>query len=224
MGIDWSWLGAHGSLFWRDTVYHVELALVPVALGLVCAVPLGVVCVRRPKVAPFVLATTTIAYAIPAIALFVLLIDVTGLSSWTVILPLWLYSLSILVHGVVDGMRNLPDSVLQAADAMGYGRRRRLWEVELPVSLPVVMGSLRVATVSSISLVAVGALIGEGALGQLFLSGYQVGFTTEILAGLVLIVALALVCDGALLAVQRWLTPWDRPAHGGRRARQRGRG
>jgi len=79
----------------------------------------------------------------------------------------------------------------------------------LPVALPVVMGSLRVATVSSISLVAVGALIGDGALGQLFLSGYQVGFTTEILAGLVLIVTLALVCDGALLAVQRWLTPWD---------------
>jgi osmoprotectant transport system permease protein len=209
VGIDWVWLGAHGSLFWHATLNHVELSLVPVALGLVTAVPVGVLCVRRPRLAPLVLGMTTVAYAIPAIALFVLLIDFTGLSSWTVILPLWLYSLSILVHGVVDGLRNLPEAVLQAADAMGYERHRRLWAVELPVALPVVMGSLRVATVSSISLVAVGALIGDGALGQLFLSGYQVGFTTEILAGLVLIVTLALVCDGALLAVQRWLTPWD---------------
>jgi osmoprotectant transport system permease protein len=222
MGIDWSWIGSHGSLFWHDTANHVELSLVPVLLGLATAVPLGVLCVRRPRLAPFVLGTTTVAYAIPAIALFVLLIDITGLSSWTVILPLWLYSLSILVHGVVDGLRNLPDAVLQAADAMGYERRRRMWSVELPVALPVVMGSLRVATVSSISLVAIGALIGDGALGQLFLAGYQVGFTTEILTGLTLIVALALVCDGALLAAQRWLTPWNRTRRDTRTTRGRG--
>lgn len=221
MGIDWSWIGSHGSLFWHDTADHVELSLVPVLLGLITAVPLGVVCIRRPRLAPFVLGTTTVAYAIPAIALFVLLIDVTGLSSWTVILPLWLYSLSILVHGVVDGLRNVPDGVLQAADAMGYELGRRMWAVELPVALPVIMGALRVATVSSISLVAIGALIGDGALGQLFLSGYQVGFTTEILSGLVLIVALALVSDGALLVAQRRLTPWNRSRRLGRTARRR---
>lgn len=226
MGLDWAWIGAHAPLFWHDTVAHLELSLAPVAMGLATSLPLGVACVRRPRLAPVILGATTLAYAVPAIALFALLIDVTGLSSWTVILPLWLYSLSILVHGVYDGLRNVPDSVLQSADAMGYARRRRLWAVELPVALPVLMGSLRVATVSSISLVAVGALIGEGALGQLFLSGYQVGFTTEIVAGLALIVALAMACDTVLRLIQRWLTPWDRaPRDRARRAgRSGGRG
>jgi osmoprotectant transport system permease protein len=209
--IDWSWLGTHTSLFWHDAADHAELSAVPVLMGLVIAVPLGALAARRPRLDPIVLGSTTLAYSVPALALFAVLINITGLSSWTVILPLWLYSLSILVHGVVDGLHNVPEAVLQAADAMGFGSLRRMWSVELPVALPVIMGALRVATVSSISLVAVGALIGDGALGQLFLDGYQVGFTTEILAGLVLIAALALVFDGALLVVQRLLAPWDKP-------------
>jgi osmoprotectant transport system permease protein len=209
--IDWSWVLAHTSLFWQDTIDHAELSVVPVLIGLATAVPIGALAVRRPRLAPFILGSTTLVYSVPAIALFAVLIDVTGLSSWTVILPLWLYSLSILVHGVVDGLHNVPEAVLQAADAMGFGSLRRMWSVELPVALPVVMGALRVAMVSSISLVAVGALIGDGALGQLFLDGYQVGFTTEILAGLVLIAALALVFDATLLVAQRLLAPWDEP-------------
>jgi osmoprotectant transport system permease protein len=212
--IDWSWLGAHTSLFWQDTADHAELSAVPVLMGLATALPLGAFAVRRPRLAPFILGSATLAYSVPAVALFAVLINITGLSSWTVILPLWLYSLSILVHGVVDGLHNVPEAVLQAADAMGFGRGRRMWSVELPIALPVVMGTLRVATVSSISLVAVGALIGDGALGQLFLDGYQVGFVTEILAGLVLIGALALVFDVTLLVAQRMLAPWDKPGPG----------
>jgi osmoprotectant transport system permease protein len=223
--IDWSWLAAHASLFWHDTAEHAELSVVPVVMGLATALPLGALAVRRPQLAPFILGSATVAYSVPALALFAVLIDITGLSSWTVVLPLWLYSLSILVHGVVDGLHNVPEAVLQAADAMGFSRGRRMWSVELPVALPVVMGALRVATVSSISLVAVGALIGDGALGQLFLDGYQVGFVTEILAGLVLIAALALVFDACLLVAQRVLTPWDKPgpSTGARLARRSAR-
>lgn len=216
--IDWSWVAGHGPLFLRDTAEHAYLSLLPVLIGLAVSLPVGVACVRFPRLAPPVLAATTVLYTIPAIALFALLINYTALSRWTVVIPLALYSLSILVRGVIDGLRNVPEAVRGAATAMGYGGVRRLVAVELPMALPLVAAALRVAAVSSISLLAVGALIGDGALGQLFLTGYQVGFPTEIAAGVVLIVALAFAVDLTLAGLQRVLTPWA-PARPGRSSR-----
>ncbi|ROO83250.1 osmoprotectant transport system permease protein [Actinocorallia herbida] len=206
--VRWDWIQSHLGLFGDLTVEHLKLSLLPVLLGLVVAVPLGVLCVRWGWLYPPVLTIANILYAVPSLALFLVLLDFTGLTIWTVVIPLTLYTLSVLVPNVVDGLRQVPDSTRQAAIAMGYTPLRRLLAVELPIAVPVIMAGVRVATVANISLVSVGALIGIGGLGRLFKDGFDLQFTTPVFAGIVLIIALAVVFDFALVLLQRLLTPW----------------
>jgi len=206
----WSWIGSHLDLLGDLLAQHIYLALVPVLLGLVISLPLGLGCVRWPRIYPVVLAVTSTLYALPSLALFVVLIDYTGFSAWTVMLPLTVYTLAVLVRNVVDGLHAVPDHVRQAAVAMGFSAARRLVQVELPVAVPVVFAGLRVATVANISLVSVGSLIGISGLGQLFVDGIQRNFPTPIVVGIVLTVALAVLADAALVLLQRVLTPWNR--------------
>jgi osmoprotectant transport system permease protein len=205
-----SWAFSNASMLAHLTGQHAYLALVPVLAGLAVSLPLGVLCVRFGWLYPPVLGLTSVLYALPALALFVILIDYTGLTDTTVMIPLGVYSLAAIFPSVVDGLRSVPAPVRQAAIAMGFGTWRRLIRVELPIAIPVIIAGLRVATVSSISLVSVGALIGTGGLGYLFTDGEARGFTTEIVVGVVLIVILALVADGILVLARRLLTPWER--------------
>jgi osmoprotectant transport system permease protein len=191
-------------LIWENAY----LGIVPALLGLVIAVPLGIMCVRWKWFYPPVLSAASILYAIPSLALFIVLIPYTGLTDTTVIIPLTLFSLCVLVPNVVDGLRSVPEPVRQAATAMGFGTLRRLVQVELPVAVPIVIAGLRIAVVSSISLASVGQLIGVSSLGYLIVDGYQRDFLTEILVGGGLIIALAVVCDLLLVLVRRLLTPW----------------
>jgi osmoprotectant transport system permease protein len=188
---------------------HLYLALLPIVFGIVVAIPVGVMCVRWRWTWPPILSLTSIFYALPSLALYLVLIDYTGLTDWTVIIPLTLFSLSVLIPNVVDGLRSVPPPVQQAAVAMGFGSLRRTVQVDLPLAIPIIIAGLRVATVSSISLVSVGQLIGIGGLGYFFTDGEQRDFPTEIYVGLVLIILLALLFDGLLVLARRWLTPWE---------------
>ncbi|WP_433327091.1 ABC transporter permease [Spirillospora sp. CA-294931] len=209
--IRWDWIERNlGDDIATALKEHLILSFTPVLIGLLIALPLGILCARYRLLYPPVLAITSILYALPSIALFVVLVAFTGLTYQTVIFPLTLYTLSVLVPSVVDGLGSVPDHVRKSATAMGFGDIRRLVQVELPIALPVVMAGLRVATVSNISLVSVGAIIGIGGLGELFTDGLRRDFSTPLIVGIVLIVALALVSDLVLLLVQRWLTPWER--------------
>jgi osmoprotectant transport system permease protein len=210
--MDWQWTADHVDEFVELTKSHLYLALLPVLFGLLIAIPVGVLCVRLPKLYPPVFGAVNVLYALPALALFVLLLDFTGFSNTTIIIPLTVYTLVVLVPNVVDGLRGVPDPVRQAATAMGFGQLRRLIQVELPIAIPVIMAGLRVATVSSISLVSVGVLIGQdfGGLGDLFIEGFQKNFMTPLIIGVVLSVALALLADALLVLAQRLLTPWSR--------------
>jgi osmoprotectant transport system permease protein len=215
-----SWAWSNRAVLAHYLGQHLYLALMPIVLGTVIAIPVGIACVRWRWTWPPILSLTSIFYAMPSLALYLVLIDYTGLTDWTVIIPLTLFSLSILIPNVVDGLRSVPQSVRQAATAMGFGTLRRLVQVELPLAVPVVIAGLRVATVSSISLVSLGQLIGIGGLGYLFTDGEQRSFPTEIYVGLVLIVVLALLADLVLLLLRRLLTPWQsaQQARPGRRA------
>lgn len=219
--IRWDWIGRNIDDIAGLLGDHVLMSLLPVVAGLMLALPIGLACARWRWLYPPVLAITSVLYALPAIALFVVLIAFTGLTRTTVMIPLTLYTLSVLVPGVVDGLRAVPDHVRQAAIAMGFGQLRRLFQVELPIALPVVMAGLRVATVSNISLVSVGALIGNGGLGELFTDGFYRDFPTPIIVGIVATIVLAVLADVALILLQRALTPWAReparvrPAAGG---------
>jgi osmoprotectant transport system permease protein len=210
--MEWGWLSANAGMLAHLTGQHLSLAMLPVLYGTLIAIPVGIGCARWGWLYPPVLTFTSVVYALPSLALFAVLIDYTGLTNTTVIIPLTLFSLSVLVPNVVDGLRSVPESVRQAATAMGFGPLRRLIQVELPVAVPVVIAGLRVATISSISLVSVGQLIGIGGLGYLFTDGEQRDFPTEIYTGIGLIIILAFVLDSALVFLRWLLTPWRRAA------------
>ena len=208
MNINWGWLGAHTRLFWDLTQQHVYLSLVPIIIGTVAALLLGLAAVQWTWLHTPLLIATSVFYAIPSIALFVVLLDFTGLSSATAIIPLSLFSLSVLYRNVVGGLQSVDPATQQAASAMGFGRARRLLQVDLPIATPVILSGIRIAAVANVSMVSIAALIGLGGLGQLFTEGLQRFFMTEILAGIVLIMVVAFAIDGLLVLTQRRLTPW----------------
>ncbi|MGV9562315.1 ABC transporter permease [Streptomyces sp. NPDC003480] len=196
-----SWLGLIG--------LHLREALLPVLAGLLAALPIAQLCVRFRWLYPPVLGVTTVLYAIPSLAFFVVLIDYTGQTELTVMIPLAVYSLVVLVPAIVDGVRSVPQETLDAATAMGLGPLRRYVQVQLPIAVPAILAGLRVATVSSISLVSVGMLIGnQGALGNL-LNDANIYHRPELAWNSVLTTAvLAILADGLLVLVRVLLTPW----------------
>lgn len=210
--IDWSWIAGHGSLIAGLVAQHVELTALAMALGAVMSFPLGLVALRWPRTYSPILGVTGVLFTIPSLALFILLIPLSGLSTATALAGLTIYTLLILVRNFVEGVRAVPAQVREAAEAMGYTALRRLVRVELPLAIPVIMAGVRIATVTTISLVAVTALIGQGGLGQLFLTGFTLQFTTPLIVGVVLSILLAVTADLALVGAQRLSTPWLRGA------------
>jgi osmoprotectant transport system permease protein len=196
-----SWIGLVG--------LHLREALIPVLAGLLLALPLAQLCVRLRWLYPPVLWVTTVLYAIPSLAFFVVLIDYTGQTELTVMIPLTVYSLVVLVPAIVDGVRSVPQETLAAATAMGFGPVRRYVQVQLPIAVPAIIAGLRVATVSSISLVSVGTLIGnQGALGNL-LHDANIYNRQELAWNAVISMAvLAILADALLVLVRVLLTPW----------------
>ncbi|MEV4347822.1 ABC transporter permease [Actinoplanes sp. NPDC049596] len=192
---------------------HLYLALVPVLLGFVIALPIGYLGVRFEWLYHPLVNVCGVLYSIPSLALFVFLPVVLGtkiLSPLNIVVALTIYTVALLARTVADGLRSVDKLVNEAATAMGYRRTRRLIDVELPVALPVILAGLRVATVANISLVSVGALIGIGGLGQLFTRGFQLFYVEPIIVGIVLSVLLAAVADLVIVLIQRAVTPWAR--------------
>ncbi|MER6913451.1 ABC transporter permease [Streptomyces sp. NPDC000594] len=194
------------------TLQHLQLTAVSVAIAVALSVPLAVAARRWHWAAGPVLGLTTVLYAIPSLAMFSLLLPVYGLSASLVIAGLVLYSLTLLVRNVLAGLRAVPEETRRAARGMGYGPLRLLLGVELPLALPAAMAGLRIATVSAISLVTIGAIVGYGGLGNLIYSGMNTYFKAQVLTASALCVLIALAADLLLLGIQRLATPWSRAA------------
>jgi osmoprotectant transport system permease protein len=190
-------------------VWHLQLALIPVVIGLVIALPIGQLCVRYGWLYAPVLGVATVFYAVPSLAFFVVLINWTGQSDTTVMIPLTVYTLVILIPAIIDGVRSVPDETHAAATAMGFGSTRRYFQVDLPIAVPAIIAGLRVAAVSSISLVSVGALIGDqGALGNLLEDATQYHRPILAWSSVISTAVLAIIIDGLLVLLRRLLTPW----------------
>jgi osmoprotectant transport system permease protein len=209
----WSWIPANADRILDLTVEHLRLALIPVVVGLVLSVPLGWLANHYRAARAVLVPAAGVLYTIPSLTLFVVLPGILGtriLSEVNIIVALTIYTVALLVRSVADALAAVPGLVVAAATAMGYRPGRRFLDIELPLAVPVLVAGLRVATVSSISLVSVGALIGVGGLGEFFTEGFQLQFPTEIITGIGMIVLLALAGDALLLLLGRALTPWNR--------------
>lgn len=193
-------------------VVHTRLALLPLLLGLLMALPLGWLAHRYRLLRGPMLGSANVLYTVPSLALFVVLPGILGtriLDEINVVVALALYTAALLTRPVMDALDAVPGHVLAAATAMGYRPARRFFTVELPLAVPVLTAGVRVASVSNISLVSVGALIGVGGLGQLFTQGFQDRYNAPIIVGIVLTLVLALVMDWLLVLARRLLTPWQ---------------
>lgn len=202
-------------LLWQ----HTWISAAAIGLGFALALPVGwfAYAMRRShlkglrQLSGVTVSLSSILYTIPSLPLFVIMPTILGLG-WlnpiNVLIALVIYAFAIMVRGVVDALDAVPESVLDSASACGFSRLLRGLSVTLPLAGPVMLAALRVVSVSTVSLLSIGALVGVGNLGSLFTNGFNRNFPTEILTGVVLTVALALVFDLLLVAAGRVLMPW----------------
>lgn len=211
--LDWGWIGDHLGAVLGRTMQHLGLATIALAIGFAISFGLAIWSVRHRVAYGPIMAASGILYTIPSLALFAALVPVTGLSLLTVEIPLVLYTLLILVRNIVAGLDAVPSDVLEAADGMGYTARDRLWQVELPLAMPLLIAGVRLASVSTIGLVTITATLGDnyGGLGFFILGGYHLQFPTEILVGAVPSILLAVAADVAFTRLQARVTPWAQP-------------
>ena len=205
------WVREH----WDDTlqpalVQHLRLTLIAVAIGFAIALAAALLAHRRRSLEAPIGLLYAVLYTIPSLALFQLLVPVTGLTVTTVEIALVGYTLLILFRNILAGLQAVPEDVLEAASGMGLTRAQTLLRVELPLAAPSILAGVRIATVTTISLATIAAFVLPQGLGQPILDGLATFFKTKFVAAGALAVALALVADGVLVLTERTLTPWAR--------------
>lgn len=209
------WFLANFDYVLELTGLHLYQSVVPLVLSVIIAVPFAQLARLNRPVGGTILGVSALLYTVPSLALFVLLPILLGtkvLDMANVIVALTIYAVALLIRSTADALESVDDDLRQAATAMGYKPLRRFLTVDLPLSVPVLIAGLRVISVSNISLVSVGALLGIPSLGTLFTDGLFRSFVTEIVVGIVVTLALALVMDLLLVLLERVLTPWTRQA------------
>jgi len=206
-----NWIGNNLDLIAQLSVQHIRLSIPPILLGFVISLPLGWLAYRFKLTRGLLLTVAGLLFTIPSLALFVLLPPILGIaytSEANVTIALTIYAVAIMSRSVADALGSVDPAIRQSATAVGYGSWRRFWAVEFPLAGPVILAGLRVTAVSTISLVTVGILIGVQSLGYLFTNGFQRRIVVEILAGVVMVVVIALVVDYLLVLLGRVLMPW----------------
>jgi osmoprotectant transport system permease protein len=208
--IDWGWIVDHLDVAAERLAEHLQMTGVAVLVGLAISFLLALLIVRTRIVLGPITVIAGILYTIPSLAVFALLVPFTGLSFLTAEIALVSYTILILVRSIVAGLDAVQPEVVEAAEGMGYSRWQRLWRVELPLAVPLIITGLRLATVTTIGLVTVTALIGQGGLGQFIREGKERFFATELYLGAALSILLAVAADALFVLLQRLSTPWAR--------------
>ena len=208
-----AWLQSSLGMIGGYAAMHAGYALPPLVIGLVVSLPVGWIINHAGRARGPVLAFVGALYAIPSLPLLMMLPAILGtriLDPANLEIALSLYAVALTIQCCADAFKAVDPILIESADAIGYGRMRRFLDVELPQAGPVILAGLRVVSVSTISLVTVGSLIGVDSLGLLFVEGYQRAFAFEIVVGVVGTMLIAGLFDLALVAAGRMLMPWTR--------------
>ncbi|MCV0402992.1 MAG: ABC transporter permease [Chloroflexi bacterium] len=214
--MDFAWIVREADEIGRRTLEHVMLTVVAIVIGFVLSFALALLVRRVPWLQGPVIGVSGVLYSIPSLALFAILVPFTGIQNpLTAEIALVSYTILILLRNILAGLDSVPAEVVEAAKGMGFTAWQRLWRVELPVALPVIVAGLRIATVTIIGLVTVTALIGLGGLGYLIVDvGYRRFFLTATLVGSAGAILLAVLADRGFVLLQAALTPWAQRARG----------
>jgi osmoprotectant transport system permease protein len=207
----WKWVGEHLDRIGADLARHMELTGIAVGVGLLVSIPLALLARRYRALTGPILSVSGVLYTIPSIALLYLLGPFTGFLSFvTVEVALVTYTLLILVRNIVTGLDGVSEDVREAARGMGYTNTALLWKVEVPLAMPSIVAGVRIATVTTIGLATLAAILAQGGLGELIFYGIDNDFSTPLMIGSLLAIALAVGADLLLLGVQRLVSPWAR--------------
>lgn len=222
-----TWLSANWPLVVEYTIRHLALAVPATLVSVLVAVPLGLLAQRRPRLGGPLLTVAGLLYTLPSLPLLVVIPAIVGTqlrSPATMIIALAVYGTALLVRSAADAFGSVPRHVRQAAIATGMTPGRTFWGVDLPLALPVLIPGIRVMTVSTVSLVTIGALVGIHGLGSLLTDGFQRGILAEVVTGVLGTVLLALLLDGLWWLIGRLATPWLRTQRTQRTERLAGAG
>ncbi|WP_157085827.1 ABC transporter permease [Devriesea agamarum] len=213
------WLTRNFDVITSATLAHLAQALPAIALSFLISVPLAKLASRTGWLRGTVTVGTGLLYAIPSLPLFIVLPLILGTGirdPLNIVVALTMYGLALMVPAASEAFRSVDADVLASATAQGYAPLARFMRVELPLAGPVLLAGLRVVTVSTVSLVTVGAVLGVNSLGQLFTDGIQRGILSEIMTGILATAVLALVLDRLLVIVGFIAMPWTRRRGGAR--------
>jgi osmoprotectant transport system permease protein len=219
-----AWVWSNFDQIWALTLSHVVLSVIPLVVGFILSVPLGWLASRYQITRSILLLASGILYTIPSLALFAVLPAVLGtgiLDPTNVVVALSIYAVAIMVRSAADAFASVPVEVQDSATAMGFSPLQRFLAVDLPLAGPVLLAGVRVVSVSTVSLVTVGSLIGVSTLGNLFLDGFQRSFFEETITGIMAVLAVAISFDAVLVLIGRFAMPWNRrpqPSHARRYA------
>jgi osmoprotectant transport system permease protein len=205
----WDYVVVQRSAILGAVIEHLQLTLLTVGLGLLVAAGLAGVALRWRRLRSPVSAATAALYTIPSVAFFGLLVPSTGLTRTTALIPLVAYTLVVLVSAILDGFDQVPIEVEEAAEALGLSPRQRVVGVRIPLALPVIISGLRIASVTTVGLVTLAAIVGQGGLGRLILDGLRRAFWTPLTVGALLSIILALSLDGLFVLLERRIAPWS---------------
>jgi osmoprotectant transport system permease protein len=206
----WDWVGRHTHEIRVATFEHLRLTVIAVVIGFAISLVLAVISLRVRRLYSPLAGAVGLLYTIPSLALFAFLLPITGFNTLTAEIGLTSYTLAIFLRNFVEGVNAVSPAVVDAADGMGYGAARRLLTVELPLAMPAIVAALRIATVTTVGLVTVTGLIGQGGYGSFIDSGLSRDFSTEVVVGGGLSVVMAIALDVLLIGVERVATPWTR--------------
>ena len=208
-----SWTFDNLDLIRELTLDHIRLAVIPIVLSFVIAIPLGWLANRSRTSRAIVITGGSLLYTIPSLPLFVILpliLPTRVLDETNLVVALTIYGVAVMARSAADALASVDDMTIDASTAIGYSASSRFWRVELPLAGPVLLAGIRVVSVSTIALVSVGVIIGSRNLGLLFREGKQRGILEEVIVGIVMSLLIALVFDVIIVLLGRLLMPWSR--------------
>ena len=182
---------------------HLRITAFAMAIAVAIGVPLGILIARIRPLGPVVLAVASIFYLIPSLALFAVLVPVTGLGPQPAVIGLVLYSQLAIVRNTATGLLTVPPSLRETAEGMGMTGLQRLFLVELPLALPMIIAGIRVAAVMSIGAATIAAYVGAGGLGALIFQGMRLIWPEMVLAGAIPASVMAVAVDFAFVLLER---------------------
>jgi osmoprotectant transport system permease protein len=219
-----AWVWSNLEQIWGLVLSHIALSVPPIIVGFVLSIPLGYWASRSRLARSVLLSIGGVLYTIPSLALLVVVPVILGtaiLAPSNVVFALSIYAVAIMVRSSADAFSSVSDDVRESAAAVGYSTWQRFFAVEFPLAGPVLLAGIRVVSVSTVSLVTVGSVIGISSLGNLFTDGINRNIPAEIIVGIVCVLLIAAIFDLILAGVGRLLLPWNRSAASLTRAAER---